>query len=278
MVRILLPTDFSDNSFQAIQYATKVYNKTECIFYLLHTYTPAVYQSDYLMGSPEQIELGDILQKSSTNQLEKLKSKLEDSNGNPKHKFIIHSAFNTLLGEISYMVDEEKIDLIVMGTKGATGAQEILLGTNAVHVLKRAKCPVLVVPPNYEYEAPKEILFPTDYEITYEKEKMSPLLSIANLHNSRINVMHVRAGYELNPTQEKNKAQLGQVLEEKGQFHDVPDNEIITAINEFQVTSKSNFLVMVQNKHTFIERLFMQPVIKKIGFHVTIPFMVLPQL
>ena len=278
MVRILLPTDFSDNSFQAIQYATKVYNKTECTFYLLHTYTPTVYQSDYLMGSPEQIELGDILQKSSTNQLEKLKSKLEDTNGNPKHKFIVHSAFNTLMGEISYMVEEENIDLIVMGTKGATGAQEILLGTNAVHVIKRAKCPVLVVPPNYEYEAPKEILFPTDYEITYEKEKMKPLLSIANLHNSRINVMHVRAGYELNPSQEKNKAQLGQVLENKGQFHEVPDNGIITAINEFQVKSKSNFLVMVQNKHTFIERLFIEPVIKKIGFHVTIPFMVLPQL
>ena len=90
--------------------------------------------------------------------------------------------------------------------------------------------------------------------------------------------MHVRAGYELNPSQEKNKAQLGQVLENKGQFHEVPDNGIITAINEFQVKSKSNFLVMVQNKHTFIERLFIEPVIKKIGFHVTIPFMVLPQL
>lgn len=278
MTRILLPTDFSDNAFEAIRYALQTYKEMECTFYLLHTYTPPIYHTEFVLGSPEQIELGDILRESSMNRLEKLKSRLEDQYPNPKHTFIIHTAFNTLLGEIKETVKAKNIDLIVMGTKGATGAKEILFGTHAVHVIRKANCPVIVVPPKFEYEAPKEILFPTDYEIAYEKERFAPLLSIADEQKARINVMHVRAGYDLNEVQEKNKAQLGKLLGNRAIFHEVPDNGIIAAVNEFQLKTKVNLLVMVQNKHTFLERLFIEPVIKKIGFHVTVPFMVIPQL
>ena len=278
MTKILLPTDFSDNSFEAIRYALLTFKNVECTFYLLHTYTPAVYQTEYLMGSPGQIGLGDILKESSETQLEKLQSRLEDQYKNPKHTIMVHSAFNTLLGEISDMVETENIDLIVMGTKGATGAKEILFGTHTVHVIKKAKCPVIAVPPKFEYEAPKEILFPTDYEVTYENENIDTLLTISKEHKSRINVMHVRTGYDLTDEQEKHKQQLNDLLGDTCIFHEVPDNGIIAAVNEFQAKTKINLLVMVQNKHTFLERLFIEPVIKKIGFHITVPFMVIPQL
>jgi nucleotide-binding universal stress UspA family protein len=278
MTRILLPTDFSDNSFEAIRYALLMYKEVECTFYLLHTYTPAIYQTEYLIGSPGQIGLGDILQENSMTQLEKLQNRLESQYKNEKHTILVHSAFNTLLGEISDMVEAQNIDLIVMGTKGATGAKEILFGTHTVHVIKKAKCPVIAVPPKFTYEAPKEILFPTDYEIEYEKEKLDEFLGISALHKSRINVMHVRAGYDITPTQEKNKQKLEAILGSSALFHEVPDNGIIAAVNEFQVKTPINLLVMVQNKHTFLERLFIEPVIKKIGFHLTVPFMVIPQL
>ena len=94
---------------------------------------------------------------------------------------------------------------------------------------------------------------------------------------SQVNVMHVYTGNELTIVQKKNKEQLANVLSENGFFHEVKSNEIITAINEFQIKQKINLLVMVQNKHTFLERLFIEPVIKKIGFHVTVPFLVIPQ-
>ena len=278
MMRILLPTDFSENAFEAIKYAILVYKDEECTFYLTHTYTPAVYQSEYLIGSPGQIGLGDVLQASSTSQLENLKKRLMDEFGNPKHNFIVHSAFNTLLGEISETVAAENIDLIVMGTKGATGAKEILFGTNTVHVIKRSKCPVIAVPPKFKYEAPKEVLFPTDYEIEYNNKLIGPLLLIAGNHKSRINVMHVHTGLDLNTAQKKHKAKLEKLLGTGALFHEVPNNEIINAVNTFQAGSKINLLVMVRNKHTFLERLFIEPVIKKIGFHVTVPFMVIPQI
>lgn len=278
MTRILLPTDFSDNSFEAIRYALLVYKDVECTFYLMHTYTPAIYHTDYLIGSPGQIGLGDVLQESSMTQLKKLKNRLESQYKNEKHTIMVHSAFNTLLGEISDMVAAEDIDLIVMGTKGATGAKEILFGTHTVHVIKKAKCPVIAVPPKFTYEPPKEILFPTDFEIEYEEKKFEQLQEIAQQHKSRINVMHVRTGYDLNSRQEKQKEQLEKLLGNTSLFHNVADNGIIAAVNDFQIKTPINLLVMVQNKHTFLERLFIEPVIKKIGFHVTVPFMVLPQL
>ncbi len=278
MKRVLLPTDFSDNSIEAIKYALLVYKEVTSTFYLLNTYTPAIYQTEYLIGSPGQIGLGDILRESSMTQLEELKSRLENLFRNPKHTIIVHSAFNTLQGEITEKVEAENIDLIVMGTKGATGAKEILFGTNTVHVIKKAKCPVLVIPPKLAYKAPKEILFPADYEIKYEKQTFASLLGIAQQHKARINVLHVHQGYDLSIAQEKHKAQLEKLLGSRALFHEVPDNGIIAAVNDFQVKTPISLLVMVRNKHTFMERLFIEPVIKKIGFHVTIPFMVIPQL
>jgi nucleotide-binding universal stress UspA family protein len=277
MYRILLPTDFSQNSIEAIRYALNIYKKSKTTFYLLHTYTPPIYQTQYIIGSPGQIGLGDIFQENSMTQLEKLKDLLEHKYQNPNHTFIVHSAFNTLVSEVLETVTAENIDVIIMGTKGVTGANDILFGTHTVHVIKKANCPVIAVPPNFEYEAPLEILFPTDYEIEYKKDNMKSLLAIATQHKSRINVMHVRTGYDLTEIQEKHKIELEKILGTYALLHEVPDNSIIEAINEFQVKYKINLLVMIKNKHTFLERLFIEPIIKKIGLHINVPFMVLPQ-
>ncbi|TLP81808.1 universal stress protein [Maribacter sp. ACAM166] len=278
MKRILLPTDFSDNSFEAIRYALLVLKDVTCTFYLLHTYNPPVYEPEYVLGSPGQIGLGDIFQESSLRQLEKLQKRLENQYHNPNHKFMVHTAMNSILNEVLETIEAEKIDLVVMGTKGATGAKEILFGTNAVHVIKKSKCPVIVVPPNFEYIAPKEILFPTDFEIEYEEEKFKQLLDITKVQGSRVHIMHVSTGFDLTEEQEKNKKQVKKIFGKNCLLHDVPDNAIIAAVNNCQTKEKIHLLVMVQNKHTFFERLFIEPVIKKIGFHIQIPFMVLPQL
>jgi len=278
MTRILLPTDFSKNSLTAIRYALNLYKDIKCTFYLLNSYMPPVYHTEYLMGSPAQIGLGDIVQENSMNNLDNLKKKLEKDSENPLHTFITHSALNVLSSEVTRTVEAEDIDIVIMGTQGATGAKEILFGTNTVHVIKNSKCPVLVIPSGFEYEAPEQILFPNDFEVELNKSSLSQLLKIVNTHVSQVNVMHVYTGDDLNPVQLKHKEKLEKVLSKNALFHEVSSNEIIAAINTFQVKQKINLLVMVQNKHTFFERLFIEPVIKKIGFHVTVPFMVIPQL
>ena len=277
MKRIILPTDFSDNALHAIRYALLLFKEEECTFYLMNTYTPAIYQTEYLLHSPGQIGMGDIYQSESQEQLENLQKRLEDENKNPKHSFMTHSAFNILVDEVSTMAENEGADMVVMGTQGASGAKEIFLGTHTVHVIKKSKIPVIAIPADYKIRSPKSILFPTDYEVEYSSDQMSCLLDMAKKTGAEIQVIHIASGYGLSEKQAENKKKLGAILGEiPHRYHDLPSQEIIEGINSFQKENQIDLLVMIQNKHTFLERLFIEPIIKKIGFHVTIPFMVIP--
>lgn len=276
MKRIILPTDFSDNALNASRYALKLFEEQECTFYLMNTYTPAVYQPEYVLHSPGQIGLGDIYQSESQEQLDKLQNQLQQEFSNPKHTLITHSAFNILVDEVVSMTEKEKADFVVMGTQGASGAKEIFLGTHTVHVIKKSKIPVLAIPEVYQFAPPASILFPTDFEIDYQAEELSALLELAAMADSKIHVLHIASGYGLTENQKKNKFKLEQILAPtNSEFYEVPSQEIIEGINNFQKEHKVDLLAMVQNKHTFLERLFIEPIIKKIGFHVSIPFMVL---
>lgn len=277
MRNILIPTDFSDNAYDALTYAVRLYGQDDCTFFLLHTYTPPISQPEYLLDSPAQIGLGDTYRTASLENLEKTKETAIREFGNPRHTFDVRSAFNTLVDEILETVRDLQIDVIVMGTQGATGAQEILFGTNTMDVIKKVPCPVIAVPSDYRYGAPKNILFPTDYGIDYQEIQLGALWHLAKKHGSKINVLHVSPGYDLDPEKKANRSLLGELLADiDHEHHEVPDAEIITAITEFRSGKKTDFLVMVRNRHSFFERLFMEPVIKKIGFHTSVPFMVFP--
>ncbi|MEH6681291.1 MAG: universal stress protein [Sediminicola sp.] len=277
MKKILVPIDFSENAINALEHALQLFATEETIFYLVNTYTPAVYQSEYLVFSPGQIGLGDIYRENSERNLMDLKGRMVEKFKNPLHTFVPHPAFNILVQEVIETVEVEKIQLVIMGTQGATGAKEILLGTNAVHIIKKCPCPVLVIPTEMAYKHPKNILFPTDYEVAYLKFNLAPLLQIARIFHSHISILHITGTEGLTEEQSRNKSDLESLLNTiEHSFHDVADQELLTAIYLFQEEHDSDLLVMIQNKHTFFERLFMEPVIKKLGFHLTVPFLVLP--
>lgn len=276
MKKIVLPTDFSENAYNAISYALNLYKNEECAFYLLNTFNPSIYYDRNALQDIRQMDLGDVNQTNSLKQLHELQDDLLKKFKNPKHVFVPHSVFGTLVDEIKKIVEKEKISLVIMGTQGATGAKEVLFGTHAIHVIKKIKCPVIAVPSGFIYEAPKNILFPTNYEINYRKELFMELLHIADQHASLINVLHVGKSHDFNESQLAHKSVLKEVLGSNHLFHDVPDNKIIPAINDFQLKNDIDLLAMIRNKHNFMERLFIEPVIKKIGFHIAIPFMVIP--
>lgn len=279
MKKVLLPTDFSENAYNAIRYAVQLLQETETQFYLLHAYIPPVYQTEYLLQGPAQFGLGDIIRDNAVRKSEAVKTRIEKEFNNPKHSFVTKVAFNNLVDEIVETQENEKADLVIMGTQGATGATEILFGTNTTQVIRNATCPVIAMPSGFEYKAPKSVLFPTDYEIDYEKEQLQQLSDIAKNHDSSIDVIHVSSGYELSEDQLRNKQKLHDILATSHPiFNDLPDQGVIEAINQFKSKKEIDLLVMIRNKHSFFERLFIEPVIKKIGFHIDIPFMVVPQV
>jgi len=278
MKRILLPTDFSDNSWNAITYAVELFKDEACTFYLLNTYTPVIYHVEYVLGYPAQFGLGDAVRNTSQENLNELVLKLSDKFGNnPKHKFETSARFDTLISGIKDFVEAHNIDLIIMGTKGATGAEGVLFGSNTVHVFKEIKCPIMAIPSNFKFEAPHEILFPTDLEVNYKNSLLNILQEIASSHHSRVNAMHVSTGNKLTDYQENNKLNLESIFKNTAYlFHNIKSMNILEAINEFQMKHKINLLVMINNKHSFFENLFFKNTINQIGFHLNIPFLVIP--
>ncbi len=276
MLRIVVPTDFSENAFNAIAYAARLLKDTTCVFYLLHAYTPPIYRVDYALGSPGQLGLPDDHRYSAEAALDKTRKQIKAKYDNPRHEYVTHAAFNTLEDEIKTMVIKENIDFIIMGTQGATGAKEILFGSNTVHILKKAIVPVLAVPSNFDFTPPKSIVFPTDYEVDYAKTDLDFLLHLLKLWDSKLHIVHVSTPDGLTSLQKTNKANLQKLIQEYAyETHDLPDQELVEAINAFQEEVPVDVLAMVQNKHSFLERLFVEPIIKNIGLHSKVPFLVL---
>ena len=137
--KILVAIDGSDSSMDAADYAislSKEFNNAE--LYALH-----VIRADVdLFGPHETSEFMTTMRNEGEKYLNKVRLKTNEKNIQIKTEII--SSTNTAGGIVDY-AEENKIDLIVIGTRGRTGFKKLLLGSVASHVVTYAHCPVLVV-------------------------------------------------------------------------------------------------------------------------------------
>ncbi|RED43840.1 nucleotide-binding universal stress UspA family protein [Winogradskyella eximia] len=270
---ILLPTDFSDNAWSAVVYALKLYEEELCTFYFLHSTKMKVSTMSNMSN-----KLLRVMAENAMNELSELKELAETSNANANHSFEIILSSNDLFHSMETIIEKNNIDMVVMGTKGATGAKEIVFGSNTVNSIKKIKnCPVLAVPDEFDFVIPEQIAFPTDFNRLYGAE-LQPLLDLADLYNSKIRVLHINKEDSISEAQDYNLDQLKVALENyEYSFHWMPDySKKDEAIKDFIDELNINILVMINYKHSFIESLVKEPVIKKLGFQPTIPFLVIP--
>ncbi len=273
-MNILLPTDFSKNSGNAIAYAMELFKDQKCNFFFLHTYTPSFYRMDYMLGGPLFSAIPDSGVDISLAGLEKTLNDVKKTYKNPKHTYTIISAFNTLTDEINEVTVEKEIDMVVMGTQGATGAKEIFLGTNTVYVLRKAIAPVLVIPENYSFQNIKKILLPSDYLTNYKQNELSMVIKMANMNKAELIVLHVKEEYELTAGQQENKMALYKSFDGLSTtFTELKGSIMPDAILDYVQNNEIDLLMMMNRKHSFFERLFERQNVDQIGFHIKIPFL-----
>ena len=185
--KILLPTDFSDNSWNAIVYALNLYKDVSCTFYLLNAHELYVSTTINLSN-----RLANTIKENSINALKELRSQMERSDINTEHDFQIISSAKNLVTAIENAVITYSIDLVIMGTKGATGAKEFLFGSNTVKTIKgMTLCPVLIIPEDFEFTKPKQIAFPTDFNHFYGHVALKPIKELAKLYNCNVSIVHI---------------------------------------------------------------------------------------
>ncbi|MCB7481034.1 universal stress protein [Christiangramia sediminis] len=276
MKNILLPTDFSKNAHNAMRYALQLFKNQKCRFYLLHTYTPAVYHSGKMLNSFSSLELMDIIKNNAEENIKKLKQDLIDEFRNSKHQFETIVSFNVLVSEIKDVIEQKKIELIVMGTQGATGSREIFLGTHTMYTIKKVKCPVLAVPSKYTFKIPGEALFATDYKNIIERD-LDLIKEFQNLYKGHLHILNVYEGEPQNSAQIGNKKLImNYFAPNKPILHITEGEDIAHAIEKFQKDNEIDLIIMVNNKHSFFENILFKPVINQLVYHTNIPFLVIP--
>ncbi|MDG1572447.1 universal stress protein [Robiginitalea sp. M366] len=276
-MRIAIPTDFSLPAEKAALYTLELFRDMTCTFFLVHTYTPSFFRAEYLLHSPGQIGLGDFYQQRVLDTLEAFKARLKAKDSNPRHRFMIHAAFNSLDAELHDMVGKEDLDLIAMGTQGATGAKEVLLGTHATLVAHKAGVPVLIIPEQARVAALEEVLFPADYKADYARLPLQVLRTLLQQAGARLHILHTYTPRDQTEAGRQGRQQLEEAL--KGvdvHWHEQEEDQLVSAINHFARQQPIQLLVLVRNPHTFLENLLVTPLIDQIGFHTRIPLLVLP--
>ena len=131
--KILFPTDFSHLSDNALQHATTLARETGATLVILHVEEPPIAYGGgemyYGIPDPDQDEMRRML-----NEI-----RPTDPSVHFEHRMVMGDP----AGEIVKIVDEEHVDMIVMGTHGRTGLSRVLMGSVAESVVRRASCPVL---------------------------------------------------------------------------------------------------------------------------------------
>jgi nucleotide-binding universal stress UspA family protein len=279
MKRILLPTDFSENAYNAISYAVQLYKDIKCKFYILHTYTPVSISAGRMVDNYSSFDLQDITKETAERKLKGIEDRLKTEFNNANHTFITMVSFNTLTSEMVEVVKKKEIEFVIMGTKGATGAKEIFIGSNTMQTIKNLKCPVIAIPSGFKYEKPSEILFPTDYKIHKANKYLSLIKELCenNNNNSKLHILNVSQDISLKEKQEQTETFLDDFFKETIHlFHNTENEDLLKAIITFKKTYKINFLIMVHNEHNLFENLFFKPVVNQMVYHTNIPFLVIP--
>ncbi len=279
MKKVLVPTDFSDNAWDALTYTIRLYDDIPCRFYILNTHQVSTSRTTNTMHKERDTHMYRIMKETSEKELKKIENYLNDNLLNDKHEYKILSKTGSLLNIIKRIVSKENIDIIIMGTAGATGAKEIFMGSNTVKMIKHIDlCPIISVPLKYEYEEPKRLIFATDFKRHFNKAKLNCLIELQLIHNFEISVLHVKKENMLDSIQQQNKDILKQCLDNGNTVFEeiITYTTIADAINNYTEEHKVNMVCLLNYEHSFIEKLIHEPIIKKISFHSAIPLLILP--
>lgn len=186
--RILVPTDFSDNSRRALRHAAMLAKREEAEILLLHV--RALFRDDPYHPEfhfPDQDEIDRILGQVYTDEMAGLK---EEVAGRTEAVEIRDVA---VAPAILNFAEKREVDLIVMGTHGRTGVSHALLGSIAERVARGAKVPVLTVPLVKDREVPetyRKIVVPLDFSPA-SRNALLEAVRVARASQGKLFLLHV---------------------------------------------------------------------------------------
>nr|HAD50109.1 universal stress protein [Algoriphagus sp.] len=166
MTKVLVPYDFSEQAQYALDFTTNLASKLDNITVeVLHVLEIPTNTSLGTMGGGEmmpEIE-NQIFFVELTERRKKQMKELEEKFKSQKFEFKTKLKLGNAFQAISESINEEKPDLVVMGSKGSSGLEEVLVGSNTEKVVRNAKCPVVTIKSPVDPKDLKKIVFASDF-------------------------------------------------------------------------------------------------------------------
>ncbi|OIQ30458.1 MAG: hypothetical protein BM564_03575 [Bacteroidetes bacterium MedPE-SWsnd-G2] len=277
MKRVLLPTDFSENSINAIHFAVKQFQFEECEFYILNVQKASSFVSDDLMTMQPSTTIYNSLINASKTRVEGIVSELKLQYDNVLHGYHSCVDYDNFIDAINQMIKTKHIDLIVMGTKGKTNAESIIFGSNSVRVMQRANCPVLVIPEAYKFTGIQEVVFISNYLSHYKPDDLGILVELCEHYNYSVKVLHVNEDETLTGEQRNNRAYLDAYFSNiEHKFVTLKGDDVLNSVLNYCDEFNTDLLCMMSRKHSFLERLFNTHNVEKFAFNAKLPMLIIP--
>lgn len=269
--KILVPTDFSETGLLALEHASFLARLVKADLIVIHVLP----LSEYHFEIPEQVMRIDNHEE--VNRV--VEQKLSEVAANTRANYgILPTTINArgkIANEIMQVAQDEKVDLIIMGTHGASGFEEILIGSNAHKVVTLAPCPVITVQTHSKKLGFTNIVLPIDRS-THSREKVTTAIDIATLYNSKIHILGLVES-TLDSDYVKLQTVLDQVqkaIENAGltfSRQTVKGAHIAAEALKFGASINADLIIIMTDHESALTGLFMGPMAKQIVNHSRIP-------
>jgi nucleotide-binding universal stress UspA family protein len=274
MVNILVPTDLSDLSKIAVQYAIKIANKlggTVTLLHVINIIQPTRAAMRLQLKSLEK-DLVDTAKEDLDIFVRALSKQLKNSEP-IKVKVVKGANFNDTIKKEAKKL---RTGLIVMGTRGASGLRKYVMGSNTTSVIEVSHVPVLAVPELGDFKSFKNVVYATDLQHT--QQELKTLIPYLEKFGSKVHLIHVTSSLKEVSNLEK---KISAIVEKAGMQNVIckvmVNKKIDEAIEHYVSVSNADLLAMFTHDLSFFEKLFDRSMTRKMAFHSKIPLLAFRQ-
>ncbi|MCW4469644.1 universal stress protein [Flavobacterium sp. MFBS3-15] len=274
MKQILFPTDFSEAANTAFIYALRFADSFNAELVILHVYDLPIVETTMM---PETAtEIFDIVE---MNQFESFRDELPKMHKLAETRKLSHVRMRNILlyGDVVYNINkvckEENIDMVVMGTSGASGLRETFIGSVTASVIANAKVPVLGIPVEADYHPIKSMAFTTQYK-DKDNDSLKRALEIADKFGARLQCIYIKNPDDPSDLEEKINEWKAYYRGRNIDFFNIAGNHIEQTLLDFIESQNIGLLVMRAHKRGFFESLFHRSLTKKMAYHTRVPLLV----
>ncbi|HMP98166.1 MAG TPA: universal stress protein [Cyclobacteriaceae bacterium] len=196
MKKILVPVDFSETSENAFDFALQLADKTKAELQLVHVIDVVDMVGMSPMGSGvSAVWLDNYVQESVAKAKQEIKKLVSNAPAHVRIDSIVE--VGNIMGTIRDAIKDNEADLVVMGTKGASGMREVLVGSNTEKVVRYARCPVISIKKKTDVSSIKNIVFGLGLEGVPERV-VQKLKQLQSAFNATLHLVHVNTptGFE----------------------------------------------------------------------------------